>query len=155
MVTRRPFAAPSLAMRKCRVASAATCGACVTQRPARIAASRFRRLPIASATAPPTPVSISSKTKVGAEPRSAMTTFNANRNRANSPPDATLISGPGREPGIGLRPEFHAVESVRPALRASSVSISRREDGALELERRELSAHGLVEFRGRFAPRIR
>src|SRR2546429_2710053 len=60
-------------------------------------ASRARRKPIASATAPPAPVSISSNTKVGAEPRSASTTFSASRKRASSPPDATFISGPRSE----------------------------------------------------------
>ena len=55
---------------------------------------------MASATAPPTPVSISSNTRVGAEPRSASTTFSASRKRASSPPEATFISGPGRVPGL-------------------------------------------------------
>ena len=55
---------------------------------------------MASATAPPTPVSISSKTSVGAEPRSASATFSASRKRDSSPPDATFISGPGRVPGL-------------------------------------------------------
>ena len=55
---------------------------------------------MASATAPPTPVSISSNTSVGAEPRSASTTFSASRKRASSPPEATFISGPGRVPGL-------------------------------------------------------
>src|SRR6185312_1423776 len=55
---------------------------------------------MASATAPPTPVSISSNTKVGAEPRSASTTLSASRKRASSPPEATFISGPGRVPGL-------------------------------------------------------
>ena len=55
---------------------------------------------MASATAPPTPVSISSNTSVGAEPRSDSTTFSASRNRASSPPEATFISGPGRVPGL-------------------------------------------------------
>ena len=58
------------------------------------------RTPMASATAPPTPVSTSSNTSVGAEPRSASTTLSANRKRASSPPDATFISGPGRVPGL-------------------------------------------------------
>ena len=55
---------------------------------------------MASATAPPTPVSISSNTSVGAEPRSASTTLSASRKRASSPPEATFISGPGRVPGL-------------------------------------------------------
>ena len=58
------------------------------------------RTPMASATAPPTPVSISSNTSVGAEPRSASTTLSASRKRASSPPEATFISGPGRVPGL-------------------------------------------------------
>ena len=55
---------------------------------------------MASATAPPTPVSISSKTRVGAEPLSASTTFRASMKRESSPPEATFISGPGRVPGL-------------------------------------------------------
>ena len=55
---------------------------------------------MASATAPPTPVSISSNTSVGAEPRSASTTFSASRKRASSPPEAIFISGPGFVPGL-------------------------------------------------------
>src|SRR5437764_1409080 len=56
--------------------------------------------PIASATAPPTPVSISSNTRVGAEPRSDSTTLSASRKRDSSPPEATFISGPGLVPGL-------------------------------------------------------
>ncbi len=66
----------------------------------RLAASRASRWPIASATAPPTPVSISSNTSVGAVSRSASETFSASRKRESSPPEATFISGPGREPGL-------------------------------------------------------
>src|SRR5438552_2788746 len=55
---------------------------------------------MASATAPPAPVSTSSKMSVDAEPRSASTTLSANRKRASSPPEATFISGPGRVPGL-------------------------------------------------------
>ena len=55
---------------------------------------------MASATAPPTAVSISSKTSVGAEPRSASATFSASRKRASSPPEATFISGPAAVPGL-------------------------------------------------------
>ena len=55
---------------------------------------------MASATAPPTPVSISSKIRVGAEPLSASTTLSASMKRDSSPPDATLSNGPGRVPGF-------------------------------------------------------
>ena len=65
-----------------------------------VTASRARRWPIASATAPPTPVSISSKTRVGADALAASATFNASMKRASSPPDAIFISGPGRVPGL-------------------------------------------------------
>ena len=63
-------------------------------------ARRASRPPIASATAPPTPVSISSNTNVGAEPRSDSTTLSASKKRDNSPPEATLIIGPGLVPGL-------------------------------------------------------
>ena len=81
-------------------ARAATCGACVTDSTCTRDDSRASRWPIASATAPPTPVSISSKTSVGAEPRSASATFSASRKRDSSPPEATFIIGPGRVPGL-------------------------------------------------------
>src|ERR1700742_648764 len=70
------------------------------RRPPPPRAAPARRTPIASATAPPTPVSISSNPKVGAEPRSASTTFRASRKRDSSPPEATFIKGPGRVPGL-------------------------------------------------------
>ena len=73
---------------------------------------RASRTPIASATAPPTAVSISSKTRVGAEPRSASATFRARRKRASSPPEATFISGPGRVAGIGADLEGDVVDAA-------------------------------------------
>ena len=62
--------------------------------------NRARRSPIADAVAPPTPVSISSKTRTGAVVFSARTTLSASRNRASSPPEATFINGPGFDPGL-------------------------------------------------------
>ena len=55
---------------------------------------------MASATAPPTPVSISSKISVGAEPLAASTTLSASMKRASSPPEATFISGASGVPGL-------------------------------------------------------
>ncbi len=93
-------ATTSLLMRKCRSARAATWGAWVTAITCTRPERRASRAPMASATAPPAPASISSKTSVGAEPRSASTTFSASMKRDSSPPDATFISGPGRVPGF-------------------------------------------------------
>jgi hypothetical protein len=81
--------------------------------------SRFSRWPIASATAPPTPVSISSKTSVGAEPRSASATFSASRKRDSSPPDATFMIGPAACPDWS----GHGTRRRRCLRRASSASV--------------------------------
>ena len=78
---------------------------------------------MASATAPPTPVSISSNTKVGAEPRSASTTLSASRKRASSPPEATFISGPGLVPGLVCTQNSTRSMPFGPGA-AASVSIS-------------------------------
>ena len=78
---------------------------------------------MASATAPPTPVSISSNTRVGAEPRSASTTFSASRKRASSPPEATFISGPGRVPGLVCTQNSTRSMPLGPAA-AASLTIS-------------------------------
>ncbi|BAB48892.1 mlr1540 [Mesorhizobium japonicum MAFF 303099] len=91
---------PDFEIRKCVAARAATCGAWVTDSTCTRFDRRASLWPMASATAPPTPVSISSKTSVGAEPRSASATFSAKRKRDSSPPDATFIIGPGRVPGL-------------------------------------------------------
>ena len=99
---------------------------------------------MASATAPPTPVSISSKTSVGAEPLSASTTFRASMKRASSPPDATFISGPGFVPGL-----VWAQNSTRSKPGGIAALLVRRdlgdEAGALEPQRRQLLLHRAVE----------
>jgi hypothetical protein len=89
-----------LEIKRCWSARAATCGAWVTAITCTLPASRASRAPIASATAPPTPVSISSNTSVGAEPLSDNTTFSASRKRDSSPPEATFIIGPAFVPGL-------------------------------------------------------
>ena len=58
------------------------------------------RRPTASAVAPPTPRSISSKIITNASFPRARQTFNASRNRDSSPPDAILSSGPDGAPGL-------------------------------------------------------
>ena len=99
---------------------------------------------MASATAPPTPVSISSKTRVGAEPLSASTTFSASMKRESSPPEATFISGPGLRAGIGLGPELDPVEPGRIAALLVRRDLG-DEAGALEPQRRQLRLHRAVE----------
>ena len=100
-------------------------------------ARRASRWPIASETAPPTPVSISSKTSVGAEPRSASTTFSASMKRDSSPPDATFISGPGRVPGLVCTQ--NSTRSKPAGVAARLVGLDLRDEArALELERRQL-----------------
>ena len=100
--------------------------------------------------APPTPVSISSKMSVGAEPRSASTTLSASRNRASSPPEATFISGPGRVPGL-----VRTQNSTRS--RPSGPSPSPLDLGGelrpFELERLQFGIDRLVERRRRAAAR--
>ena len=87
---------------------------------------------MASATAPPTPVSISSNTSVGAEPRSASTTLSASRKRASSPPEATLISGPGRVPGLVCTQNSTRSMPLGPAEAASlSISVENRARSSL------------------------
>ncbi len=87
---------------------------------------------MASATAPPTPVSISSKTSVGAEPRSASTTLSASRKRASSPPEATFISGPGRVPGLVCTQNSTRSMPFGPAASASlTISVEKRARSSL------------------------
>ena len=83
-----------------RIARAATCGEWVTTNTWLRSASRASRSPIALATAPPTPLSISSKIIVPALADSASATFRARMNRDNSPPDAIRLSGPNGAPGL-------------------------------------------------------
>ena len=100
---------------------------------------------MASATAPPTPVSISSNTSVGAEPRSASTTFSASRKRASSPPDATFISGPGRVPGLVCTQNSTRSMPCGPGAVGLGHDLG-REFRAFELERLELGVDRLVEL---------
>ena len=82
---------------------------------------------MASATAPPTPVSISSNTSVGAEPRSASTTLSASRKRASSPPEATFISGPGRVPGlVRTQNSTRSMPCGPPASASLSIAVEKR-----------------------------
>ena len=55
---------------------------------------------ISRATAPPTPASTSSKTKVWPRVALASTTSSASRTRESSPPEATFASGAGSDPGL-------------------------------------------------------
>ena len=103
---------------------------------------------MASATAPPTPVSISSNTKVGAEPRSASTTLSASRKRASSPPEATFISGPARVPGLVCTQNSTRSMPLR-AGRGGIAGDLGREFRPLQLERLEFAVDRLVELRRR------
>src|SRR4030088_1443550 len=89
---------------------------------------------MASATAPPTPVSISSNTRLGAEPRSAITTLRASRKRASSPPEATFISGPGWVPGLGRTQNSMRAMPCGPA---GAAVVERRRLGGRRHERGE------------------
>jgi hypothetical protein len=82
------------------VARAATWGEWVTTSTCESRARRARRSPIALATAPPTPRSISSKIIVEAVPASASATLRARMNRDSSPPLAIRVSGPNGAPGL-------------------------------------------------------
>src|SRR5205807_9310703 len=84
-------------------------------------------MPIASATSPPTPVSISSKTSVGAEPLAASTTLSASMKRASSPPEATLINGASGVPGLAATRNSILSMPWGPSLVSStSISVSNR-----------------------------
>jgi hypothetical protein len=73
---------------------------CVTTSSCAPSARRCRRSPIAEATAPPTPRSISSKIIVVAPPASASATFSARMKRDSSPPLAIFASGAKGAPGL-------------------------------------------------------
>ena len=75
-----------LAIRNWRSARAATCGLCVTTSSCALPDRRASRSPIADATAPPTPRSISSKIIVRAPAASASATLSARMKRDSSPP---------------------------------------------------------------------
>jgi hypothetical protein len=123
----------------------ATCGACVTAITWTCSASRDSRAPIASATAPPTPVSISSNP---AWARAAVGQHHLERqqDRDSSPPEATFISGPGLVPGLICTQ--NSTRSIRAAP-ASSIGLDLgREFCALELQRREFGVDRLVELLG-------
>jgi len=114
------------------------------------AARRWR-----SATAPPTPVSISSNTSVGAEPRSDSTTLSAQQEGAPARRRRRLSStGPGRVPGLVCTQNSTRIETLRP--RRGGIRIDLR--GELPRARASISGAssaltGLVElFRG-FCPR--
>ena len=154
VATRLPLSSASLEISRCWPARAATCGACVTAITCTLAASRASRAPMASATAPPTPVSISSNTSVGAEPRSASTTFSASRKRDSSPPEATFISGPGRVPGLVCTQNSTRSNPCGPGEAAIALDLG-GEGRALELQRRELGIDGLVELSRGFLARGR
>ena len=93
-VVRTAASSPSLTTRKCASANAATCGRWVTVSTCRRAASDCISRPTVPATAPPMPVSTSSKISVGTAPASLVTTCTASAIRDSSPPDATRASGP-------------------------------------------------------------
>src|SRR6202000_2516769 len=154
VATRLPLSRASFEIRRCWSARAATCGAWVTAITCTLPASRASRAPMASATAPPTPVSISSNTSVGAEPRSDNTTLSASKKRDSSPPEATFISGARLGAGIGLHPELDAVEPLRPRRLLVALHLG-HEFRALQLQRREFGIDRLVELLRRLGPRRR
>ncbi len=135
------------------MARAATCGAWVTVRTWTRSARRASRAPMASDTAPPTAVSISSKTSVGALPRSASATLSASMKRESSPPDATLTIGPGCEPGLVCTQNSTRSRPSGPPP-SGSVSMRELEARALQLQRRQLCLDRGVERPGRPAPRL-
>ena len=109
---------------------------------------------MASATAPPTPVSISSNTSVGAEPRSASTTLSASRKRASSPPEATFISGPGRVPGlVRTQNSTRSMPCGPPASGSLAISVENVARSSLSGLSSALTA--LSSFSRRLAPRRR
>ena len=108
---------------------------------------------MASATAPPTPVSISSNTSVGAEPRSASATFSASMKRASSPPEATFIIGPGRVPGLVCTQNSTRSAPSGPAC-ASSVTICAVKIARSSFNGGKLGVDGRIERLGRLAPRL-
>ena len=81
------------------------------------------RSPIALATAPPTPRSISSKIIVARVAASASATFSARMNRDSSPPAGDPISGPNGAPG--LVETSNSTRSMPPGPASASLSAVR------------------------------
>ena len=151
VATRLPLSSASLEISRCWLARTATCGACVTAITCTLEASRDSRAPIASATAPPTPVSISSNTSVGAEPRSDSTTLSASKS-AKLAAGSDLHQRAGSRAGIGLHPELDAVVALRAGRNRIGFNL-RGEPRAFELQRREFGVDRLVQFLRRLDPR--
>ena len=104
-------------------ARAATWGACVTAMTWTRSASRASRWPMASETAPPTPVSTSSKTRVGAEPRSASIDLERKDEARELAARGDLHHRPGARARIRLDPELDPVDNRPGSREAGSVSI--------------------------------
>ena len=86
--------------RQCADPRAATCGEWVTTKTCPSAPNCAKRRPTASAVAPPTPRSISSKIMVRCNARSDRQTLSANKKRLSSPPEAIFSRAPVGAPGF-------------------------------------------------------
>jgi hypothetical protein len=104
---------------------------------------RRRRRPTASAVAPPTPRSISSKISVSPGAR-VRQTFSASRNRLSSPPEAMRFKGPGGAPGLVATVKATAVGAVGAGIGGRR---SVTEHGAFQLQGRQFPGHGGIEPR--------
>ena len=130
---------------------AATCGAWVTASTWILPDRRASRDPMASATAPPTPVSISSKTRVGG--RAAVRQRDLERQHEPRELAARRHFGEGTGPraGIGRHPELDAVDPVGPGRHGVGLDL-RVETRALELQGAEFAIdRGVEPGRGRDA----
>ena len=104
-VRRRGSPSTSFSSRKWTSASEATCGRWVMQMTWRPSPSARRRSPTTRAVLPPTPASISSKTRVPA-PAARPRPLSASITRESSPPEAASRSGAASIPGFGRDPQL-------------------------------------------------
>ena len=151
MATRAPSSTLSLAIRKWWSARAATCGAWVTESTCTLRASRARRVPIASATAPPTPVSISSNTSVEGRSLVGKRYLDGQQEAAEFAPAGSDLSssGPGRVPGLVCTQNSSV--SMPSAVRVSgSASWLTMKRGAFELQGRQFGGDGVFQLAGGF-----
>ena len=109
-----------------------------------LAARRASAQPMASATAPPTPVSISSNTSVGRRAAVGQHHLQRQREAGQLAARGDLHQRTGPRAGIGAHPELDAVDAVRPGRGRIALDCD-AEAGRVELQRRQLGVDGLVE----------
>ena len=132
-------------MRQCDRPRAATCGECVTTSTWRSRASRASRSPTAAAVAPPTPLSTSSKIRVGDRPVARQHHLQRQHEPRQLAARGDLVQRPERRAGIGRDQEGDAVHAALAQAALRQPIESGYEARLLELQRRQLVRHRLVQ----------